>query len=114
MNWEYLGRKKFVAHFEVLDRRSSIPDTDPTIPFLTHVQNRSTNPQSHTRPIWNEVSVHKAEVSAVDKASLKTLPTSYEYAVYIILLFKLDRSYASWSHVNEWECWEGRLGTVKY
>lgn len=48
--------------------------------------------QSHTRPIWNEVSVHKAKVFAVDKASLKTLPTSYEYAVYTILLCKFDRS----------------------
>jgi hypothetical protein len=43
--------------------------------------------QSHTSPTWNEVSVHKAKVSAVDKASLKTLPTSYEYAVYIMLLY---------------------------
>jgi hypothetical protein len=44
--------------------------------------------QSHTKPIWNEVSVHKAKASAVDKASVKTLPTSHEYAVYVILLFK--------------------------
>ena len=39
-----------------------------------------------------EGSRSKAEVSAVDKASLKALPTTYKYAVYIILLFKLDRS----------------------
>lgn len=37
---------------------------------------------------------------AVDKASLKTLPKTYEHAAYIILLFKLDRSQAFWSHVN--------------
>lgn len=81
-----------MAHFKVLDRMSSIPETDPTILFLTHLQNRSTNPHSLIPDRLGTRSLHgRLEVSAVDKASLKTLPTSYEYAVYIILLFKLDR-----------------------
>jgi hypothetical protein len=45
--------------------------------------------QSPTRSIWNEV-LPKAEVSGIDKTSLKTLPKSYEYDVYITLLFKSD------------------------
>jgi hypothetical protein len=93
VNWEFLDRREFVAHLKILDLRSSIPRDRSYDYILAPRPEPLYEPtQSHTRPIWNEVSVHKAEVSVVDKASLKTLPTSYEYAVYIILLCKLDRS----------------------
>ena len=46
VNWEFLGREDCAAHLKVLDWRSSIPETDPTILFSTRVQNRSMNSHS--------------------------------------------------------------------